>query len=106
MKQESFIKIREDVLQNLINGGGTLVATLKGSRAEDYETHEKEDGIPYREILIKTDIDEEALTAHVTIIITKLNLEDDSKELEILADQAITWDAIDLRDNNAKSLIK
>lgn len=106
MKTEKFIKIREDVLQSLINGGGTLVATLRGGKAEDYEINERENGVPYLEILIKTEIDEETLTAKVTIISTKVKLEDDNKCLEVLADQAITWNAIELRDNNAKNFIK
>ena len=98
------IKIREDIFQSLINNGSAVIA-FKGGAAENYTINENEGGVPYREFVITESLNENELTAQVVIVGCKLAL-DDSKAVEVLIDDAIAWNAIEIRDNEANSLIK
>ena len=98
------IKIREDVFQSLINKGSAVIS-FKGDTAENYVINEKKGGIPYREFVISESINENDLSAQIVIIGNKLTL-DDNKAVEVLIDDAIAWNAIEIRDNEANNLIK
>ena len=98
------IKIREDIFQYLINNG-SAVMTFRGGSAENYTINEKNSGIPYREIVITESIDEEKYSANVVLVSNKLTLED-NKALEVMIDDALAWNAIEIRDSQANNLIK
>ena len=97
-------KIREDIFQSLINNGSAVI-TFKGGAAENYTIKEKESGVPYREFVITKEVNENDLTARVIIVGCNVVL-DDNKALEVLIDDALSWNAIELRDSHANNLIK
>lgn len=98
------IKIREDIFQSLINKGSAVIS-FKGGAADNYVINEKKGGIPYREFVISESINENDLTSQLIIIGNKLTLNDD-KAIEVLVDDAIVWNAVEIRDNEANNLIK
>ena len=97
------IKIREDIFQSLINKGSAVI-TFKGDRAENYAINEKESGVPYREFVSSESVNENDLTAKVIIVGCRVTL-DDNKAMEVLIDDAIAWNAVDIRDNEANYII-
>ena len=98
------IKIREDIFQSLINKGSAVIC-FKGGAAENYVINEKKGGIPYREFVISESVNENDLSAQIVIIENKLTL-DDSRAMEVLIDDAIAWNAVEIRDREANNLIK
>ena len=98
------IKIREDIFQSLINNGSAVI-TFKGGVAENYTINEMEGGVPYREFVISESVNENDLTAKVIIVSCKIAL-NDNKAMEVLIDDAIAWNATEIRDNEANNLIK
>ena len=98
------IKIREDIFQSLINNGSAVIS-FRGGPAEFYTINEKENGVPYREFVITESFDENELTANVVIAGCKVTL-DDNKALEVLIDDAVAWNAVEIRDPKADNLIK
>lgn len=98
------IKIREDIFQSLINNGSAVI-TFKGGAAENYTINEKGSGVPYREFVISESVNENDLTAKVIIIGCKVTL-NDNKAMEVLIDDSISWNATEIRDNEANNLIK
>lgn len=97
------IKIREDIFQSLINKGSAVIS-FKGGAAENYVINEKKGGIPYREFVISESVNENDLSAQIVIIGNKLTL-DDNKAVEVLIDDALAWNAVEIRDNEANNLI-
>lgn len=101
------LRIRQDIFKSLINDGCAHI-TMKADSAEKYTIDEKENGVPFREIVITESVNEETMTKDVTIVSNKLFLREDTKPIETLEDDIVTWSAeesdIFLRDAN--NLIK